>query len=82
MTDEVGSSVRLELTPDEALVLLVYLFRNRTAGNQFGPIEDQAELRALWNLESVLESILTAPFAPNYLELVAESRDRLRDASD
>lgn len=42
-------------------------------------IEDQAEQRALWNLECRLQKILVEPFDPSYRQLVQAARNRLRD---
>ncbi len=69
--------ITVELTEDEALVLLDYLTRSSKSGRE--GVEDQAAQRALWNLEAVLEKALPAVVDPNYTELVAKARDRLRD---
>ncbi|QDT45944.1 hypothetical protein Pan241w_60720 [Gimesia alba] len=67
----------IKLNDDEALVLFELLTRF-TEEELFG-LEDQAEMRVLWNLQAVLESALAEPFLSNYKELLAEARDRLRD---
>lgn len=72
--------VVLRLSGDEALVLFEWLNRTNKATNDFGDlVEDQAEQRALWNLTCLLERELVEPFSPEYLELVEQARERLRD---
>ena len=73
MTDDVA----LVISHDEAVVLLGWLHRfNSETGHRF---DDQAEQRALWNLEAVLESIVEEPFSANYTDALAAARARLRD---
>ena len=67
----------LQLTGDEALVLFEFLTRS---GDFDRPtIEDQAERRALWNLQCLLEKQLPEPFQADYTGLLKAARDRLRD---
>ena len=69
--------VTLTLSPDEAVVLFDWLHRfNSEKKHRF---EDQAEQRALWNLEASLESTLVELFKPEYGEILAAARSRLRD---
>jgi hypothetical protein len=69
----------LELTADQALVLFEWLARfNQKDDVAF---EDDAERRVLFDLESKLESSLTAPLEPNYKDLLAVARSRVRDRS-
>jgi len=72
-------TMQLNLTEDEALVLFELL--SRFSEDSIFGIEDQAEMRALWNLQAVLEQALTEPFLQNYQTLLAAARDRLRDDS-
>lgn len=69
--------MQLNLTEDEALVLFELL--SRFSEDSILGIEDQAEMRALWNLQAVLEQALTEPFLQNYETLLPAARDRLRD---
>lgn len=71
-----GDQVDLQLTQDEALVLFDWLGRFNAGDPGF---EDQAEQRALWNLEALLERELVAPFAADYDVQLSLARDRLRD---
>lgn len=72
-----GKKVILELTTDQALVLFEWLARfNQKDDVAF---EDDAERRVLFDLESKLESSLTAPLEPNYKELLAAARNQVRD---
>jgi hypothetical protein len=75
-----GEPVRVALTGDEALVLFEFLARY--VESDAIVIEDQAEQRALWNLLGLLEKQLVEPFASDYLDLLRQSRDRLRDPLD
>jgi hypothetical protein len=59
------NDIALTLTGDEALVLFEWLSRGSDLGEP-APFEDQAEARVLWNVHALLESSLTAPFAPDY----------------
>lgn len=72
--------VTLNLTRDEAIVFFEWLSRfNAEEGRQF---EDQAERRVLWNLEASLESTLVEPFKPDYDQILAAARSRVRDPSE
>jgi hypothetical protein len=71
-----GKKVTIELTSDEALVLFDWLSRfNQKDDVAF---EDDAEQRVLFDLESKLESMLTAPLDSNYKGLLAYARTRVR----
>jgi hypothetical protein len=71
--------VSLTLTPDEALVLYEYLRRCDDEGRY--AFIDQAEQRALWNLECALESRMPV-FSSDYGKQVQDSRNALRDPED
>lgn len=73
------TSVKIELSSDEALVLHAWITRfNKRRSNDF---EDQAEQRVLWNVESLLEESLVEPFLEEYDSLLAQARDRVRDST-
>jgi len=72
-TDE----VTVTLTRSEALVLFDFCSRFSDQGNL--SIEDQAEQRALWNLQALLQRLLPELFLPDYRERVASAKDQLRD---
>ena len=69
--------ITLELSGDEALVLSEFLSRFGESGEL--RIEDQAEVRVLWDIQASLEKLLTQPFMPDYREQVLEARKRVRD---
>ena len=70
-------AVTLDMSGDLALVLLALVARlNQDESVLF---EDQAEQRALWDLESLLESSIAAVLSPDYHSLLREARERLRD---
>ncbi len=75
-----GDPVHLEMTGDEALVLFDLL--RRFDDENTLSIQDQAEERALWNLQSVLEKKLKEIFHPDYKALVMAARIRLRNSID
>ncbi|MGN6109572.1 MAG: hypothetical protein ACTHU0_30975 [Kofleriaceae bacterium] len=72
-----GDSVHVELSHDQALVLFEWLSRFDESGDP--AFVDPGEQAALWVLEGSLESKLSEQFRPNYLELVAQARERVRD---
>jgi len=75
------TTIRIELSRDEALVLFDWLARfNQT--DQLDFLEAQAEQRALWNLEAILEKSLVEPLAPTYKELLEQARARLGDSNE
>ena len=72
--------VTLTLTRDEAIVFFQWLARfNAEEGRRF---EDQAEQRVLWDLEASLESMLVEPLKPDYDEILAGARSRVRDSTE
>ena len=73
-----GEAVRLELTADEALVVFEFAFRY--SDTDTSTAVEQAEQRALWNLQCLFERQLIEPFRPDYAALLAAARDRLRDS--
>ena len=70
--------ISVGLAGDIALVLFDWLARTSVSG-QPAAFADQAEQRALWNLEAALESLLIEPLSADYDGLVARARDRIRD---
>jgi len=72
--------VVIQLSGAEALVLFDLLWR--FVQHETLAIEDQAEERALWNLQCRLERQLVEPFRPDYPELLAKARDQLRDREE
>ena len=70
--------VTIELTKDEALVLFDFLARFNQIDNE-SVFEDQAEQKALWNVEGLLEKVLVEPFMENYKEIIKASRQKIRD---
>lgn len=76
MTD--GKNISLQLSNDEAIILLEWLINfNQKEYNEL--FEDQSEKRVLWNLEALLEKRVSEILAPDYLEILAKARERLRD---
>ena len=63
--------VSIELTGDEALILYDWLTRFNQEADP-GCV-DQAEQRVLFDLESMLETALVAPFQDDYAKLLAKA---------
>jgi hypothetical protein len=74
-----SKSVNLVLSANELLVLYEYLARTANNRAQDTLVEDQSELRVLWDLESMLESQLGAVTAPDYDSQLAAARASVRD---
>ncbi len=71
------AALAIALTGNEALVL--YEFSSEDRKSEAHLVEDQAELRVLWDVEAILESSLVAPFATDYDDRLAAARDAVRD---
>jgi hypothetical protein len=72
----VADDTSLGLTGDEALVLFDFLSRYTDTEQLL--IEDQAEQQVLWDMCAMLERELVEPVGPNYDELLAAARNRVR----
>lgn len=73
-----NSGISLNLSNEEALVLLNWVFRFNDGEND-SFFEDQAEERVLWDIEAVLEKVITEIFDGDYTELLAKAREKVRD---
>jgi hypothetical protein len=78
MADE---KVNIKLTKEEAIVFFEFLgrFNENDDSSRF---EDQAEQRALWNIECILEKELSEPFRADYHEIVMKARKVVRDEKE
>lgn len=74
----VDDHVSVSLKRDLALVLYDWLARTSALGAP-AEVADEAEQRALWDLESGLESLLPEVLQDDYPERIARARDRIRD---
>lgn len=73
-----NNKVLLELTKEEAIVLLDWLSRfNEDEKSKF--FQDQAEERVLWNMEASLEKTISEVFESNYGEILYKAREKVRD---
>ena len=71
-------SVVVELSTDEALVFMNWLFRfNEKANSEM--FEDQSEERVLWDFEAILEKIISETVSADYVSLLAKARREIRD---
>lgn len=71
------SDVEIQLSKKEALVLFEFL--SRFSEKDILGIEDQSETKVLSNIECSLEKDLVEAFQDNYIELIKEARNELRD---
>jgi len=77
-SNKLNKKIVLNLSNDEALVLLNWLIRFNE--NEMPSLfEDQSEERVLFDLESVLEQSISEIFSKNYKELLSQARDNIRD---
>jgi hypothetical protein len=74
------SEVVLRLTKEEALVF--FEFVARFSQDKKLNIEDQAEERVLWDICCMLESRLVEPLTPEYANLLASAREKIRDKEE
>ena len=77
----VASEISLKLSRDQAVVLFEWLGRTGSAGFP-AEFEDQAEQRILWDLESLLEAVLTEPLGDDYRGRLEKARMALRDSTE
>jgi hypothetical protein len=73
--------IALFLTVDEALVLEAFLTRGQDAGDDYSSIEDQAELRVLWDMAALLEAQLPVANNAVYARDLASARAKVRDST-
>jgi hypothetical protein len=72
--------MEIKLTNEEALVLFEFL--SRFSEQDILGIEDQAEMRVLWNLQSLLEKLLPESFLKDYEIILNKARSQIRDDGD
>jgi hypothetical protein len=70
-------TVRLDLSPDEALVLFDWLARTSDRDTP-APFDDPSEQLVLWSLECMLERVLVEPFSTSYDSLLEAARRSVR----
>jgi hypothetical protein len=78
---EGNKNVSLSLSDDEALVLLAWLYKFN-AEEHPSLFQDQAEQRVLWDLEAVLEKVISATFDKDYINILSKARENIRDPLD
>ena len=72
-----NEKVEIELTKDEAIVLFEFL--TRFSDNKKLNVKHQAEERALWNLQCLLEPELSEILLPDFDKILNKARERLKD---
>lgn len=71
-------NIQLNLSNDEALVLLHWLFRFNEIEHP-DLFEDQAEQRVLYDLEAVLEDVVDDIVDTDYNDYLVKARKKIRD---
>jgi len=76
-----GNTINIELTKEEAIVLFEFLGR---INGQDDPnlFHHQSEQRVLWDIECILEKILSEPFKADYQEIVQKARETVKDKEE
>ena len=75
---ENNSTIQIQLSSDEALILLEWL--SRLNENDLPQLfHDQAEQRILFDLEAVLEKVVDDAFHQNYREILSRAWNNIRD---
>lgn len=77
--EKLNESIVLNLSNDEALVLLEWLTRFNEKETPL-LFEDQAEERVLFDLESALEKSVSEILCGDYKELLSQARDKIKDS--
>ena len=67
--------MKIELTNEEALVLIEWLFHNSSHDELF---QDKAAQYVLWSIECQLEKELSEPHSDHYLTSLTEARNAVR----
>lgn len=80
MKNTKDDEICIRLTKEEAIVL--FEFVSRFSEDRKLTIEDQAEERVLWDLCCTLESNLVEPLTPEYAQVLAQARNRIRDTKE
>lgn len=68
--------MRIELNDAETLVLYDWLKRISEDDEYF---QDISEQEVLWTIEAQMDKVLVEPFKPNYVEIIAEAREQVRN---
>lgn len=75
----VDEKINIQLSGAEALVLFEFL--SRFKDNEKLDIMDQAEERVLWDIHSSLEAKLVVTFKPDYLKLLKEAQEEIKNGN-
>jgi hypothetical protein len=77
MTQHPSERVRVELTPDEALVLFAWTQRHEAEGWNGPAFVDEGERVAVQNLTAALEPLVDVVFSPDFARLLDAAKARL-----
>ncbi len=76
--NNIDKSIVIKFSEDEALVLLEWL-HNFNEERHVALFQDQSEERILFDLESVLETVVSVSFDKNYQEILFKARQKIKD---
>ncbi|MBF0208862.1 MAG: hypothetical protein HQK53_18520 [Oligoflexia bacterium] len=76
-----NTKISIELNMAEAIVIANFLARQNDFKNGTANV-DNYEKRALWNLECLLEKVLTEPLINNYGDLLNRAKELLADKEE
>jgi len=75
---KVDENILISFTKEESLVFFDWLSRfNENEHSEL--IQDQSEQRVLFDIESLLEEVLSDVFDQKYTELLTQAREKIRD---
>jgi hypothetical protein len=78
-----SGDIVIKLPYAEAVVLAEMLWRWERDGTQERfAFEDQAEQRVLWDLTATFEPLIDQAFGDKYADVVAHSRETVRDPTE
>lgn len=73
-----NKNITITFSEEEALVLLDWL-HNFNEEEHPTLFQDQAEQRILWDIEAVLEKVVSVTFDSNYQDILSKARRKIRD---
>jgi hypothetical protein len=72
------NKISLNLTREEAIVLFEFV-TSLNKREDLSLFQDQSEERVFWDIEASLESVMDEIFDKNYIDILLNSRIKLRD---
>lgn len=69
--------MRIELNDAETLVLYDDWLKRISEDDKY--FQDISEQEVFWTIEAQMDKVLVEPFKPNYVEIIAEAREQVRN---